>query len=147
MKTKIAPSDIRLNDTVRVEFPPGSTNTAVEFIADSVGFNHAAFLSGSTYYLLDRPKPAVELPTEPTLGWLETKYAARILQVWFAQGRYAAASNNNRWNLETEVTAFTPATAIPTEALDTLRANAVLCSIPNVAKFLAAVDAANGPRA
>lgn len=148
---EIQPWEIRVGDLIRCEAHAGTTIgdslTASEWRAD--GTEEAKAMGGtSTYYLLDRPKPAVVLPTTQTLGWIETIYDTRILQFWSDVNRCAETSNGARWNLEKEVTAFTPATAIPTEALDLLRyrlkTGAVAQSGTRAVKdFLAAVDNAS----
>ena len=118
---------------------------------------HLVNYVGSTWTLIDRPKPAVELPTVPTLGWASGPTFDPLLAVWSRVGTviYTPAHRVD----EEGVTAFTPATAVPTEALVELRDHLTrtapygssaanwkhlgeLCR-----DFLAAVDAANGPRA
>ena len=63
-KTPIEPEDIREGDLIRVEFPEGRIEKALEFRAEFHGQIRYSG-SGFAYFLLDRPKPVVVLPTEP----------------------------------------------------------------------------------
>lgn len=68
MSTPIKPEDVRAGDTIRVEFDDSSdlALSAIEYVSKHDG---PRYESGH-HSLLDRPTPAVELPTEPTLGRL-----------------------------------------------------------------------------
>ena len=130
-RVEIEPSEIRKGDTVRVEFPAGTINTAVEYIADRDNRSYDAFMSGSKHYLLDRPKPAVTLPSVPTLGWLSVCDAEPMLGRWRSyepnfrrdDGReYKSVLQDERDIERHRVTAFTEAVAVPKAALDELRA-------------------------
>lgn len=123
MKQPIEPSDIRKGDLIRIEYPTGAINSAVEYVAGGPA-RVDDYLPGSAHYLLDRPKPAVELPTEPTLGWVEYSFdgdSIRRLGCSYNLGRIARLV---KWDIEvpaSRVTAFSSATAVPTAALDELR--------------------------
>jgi hypothetical protein len=114
------------------------------------------------WFLLDRPTPAVDLPTEPTLGWASgrTEYGVEVSNLFGSWAQptdllnrtgHTYADDHGLVHLKArEVTAFTPATAVPTEALDRLRAehsHDQPGACPDVIDFLAAVDAANGDHA
>jgi hypothetical protein len=147
MKRPIEPADIRKGDLIRWEQEPSLISEyAIEYRATEDGYFQS--VTGQ-HYLLDRPSPPVELPTEPTLGWLENVYGARILKHWFRGEGVAEAFDGDRWNFTKEVIAFTPAVGVPKVALDELR-GALLVYLPTaedviseVADFLAAVDEAN----
>lgn len=105
--------------------------------------------------------PTVQLPSVPTLGWLATlPERAPELGVWSAHAwprskpTYRSALQRERDVDAGLVTGFTPATAVPTEVLDALRAARrkdqsesglpqgyeILCTA--VREFLEAVDEA-----
>ena len=95
---------------------------------------------------VDRPKPAVELPTVPTLGWVRGETFDPLLAVWVRDDTTndAPTFRAPAHVLHPDyVTAFTAATAVPTAVLEILRSLAWLCPGP-IGTFLAAVDAANG---
>ena len=77
MKQPIEPSEIRKGDLIRWEDdrPAGDSNGigAIEFTAKSDGYE---WRENGAHYLLDRPNPVVELPSEPTLGWLTARTSA-----------------------------------------------------------------------
>lgn len=129
---EIEPSEIRKGDTVRVEFPAGTINTAVEYIADRDNRSYDAFMSGSKHYLLDRPKPAVTLPSVPTLGWLSVCDAEPMLGRWRSYepnfrrddgSEYKAVIQDERDIERHRVTAFIEAVAVPKFALAKLWAD------------------------
>lgn len=139
----IDPADIKPGDLIRWEsaFPETAT-LATEFRAGSSGKGYRA---AGTYYLLDRPAPAVDLPMEPTLGWANGR-----IGIWQPGGE-----DDYLWDCHQDangVTAFTPATAVPTSALEKLRGhlefwrrNSTAGSLASeVAEFLNAAVAANG---
>lgn len=154
MKEPIEPSEIRAGDLIREEYAEpwhtdgGIPRLATEYTA-TPELKTLCRRKASGYFLLDRPKPAVVLPTEPTLGWLTRRcpgFFGRVNTsletVWLSDDK----SQVNRAGLiETipveRVGAFTPATVVPSEALEKLRAN----PLPqrDITVFLAAVDAAN----
>lgn len=149
MKRPIEPADIRAGDLIRCEWPNDSASEWRSKTSGPAGWNAERV----SYFLLDRPTPPVELPTEPTLGWLENVYGARILKHWFRGEGVAEAFDGDRWNFTKEVIGFTPAVAVPEAALDELRGVLAECSgkvedewphMPRaVERFLAAVDEAN----
>jgi hypothetical protein len=160
-KTPIDPKDIREGDRIRIEAAEGRTFgdglTASEFIARE--FDNPAEFSYLRYYLLDRPKPPVDLPSEPTLGWVTSVGGEVALSTWrpdFVQGGAIVATVDVRDSRAfctgmkkyvDHITAFTPATAVPTEALDELRRehhdNVTFSSrYDSVKRFLTAVDKA-----
>ena len=81
-RTPIEPSEIRKGDLIRVEWPDDNSR---EYRASRDGDNNI-FGGTSRFFLLDRPAPAVELPTEPTLGWVHVEAEGRAtsdtLAVW-----------------------------------------------------------------
>jgi hypothetical protein len=155
MRTPIEPCDIRAGDVIRYEPTQPADLAAVEFIAKMDGYGYMPKAFGQ-HLLLARPKPAVELPTEPALGWLgvtDTGKAnlslspGRVLGVFKNRETLVDGGPAGSWSHEF-VTAFTPATAVPTSALDELRAT--LHSVKeagerreDIGDFLAAVDEAN----
>ena len=104
------------------------------------------------------PEPAVELPSEPTLGWATffgdpalasfsvDEHGELRSRVTFNNRFEGAGSAYTFATKVTNITAFTPATAVPTDALDALRAehgDDQPGACIEVIDFLAAVDAAN----
>ena len=165
MSTPIDFDDIQVRDTVTRDYRGVSSTLTVAMRgagavypnfsgrADDVAVRNP---DGSTWRLVDRPIPNVELPTEPTLGWLDSTGNDHALGIW--RRAYLTGGNgfdNSRGDghnaLSAEITAFTPATAVPTDALDELREKyeighgLTLIRRGSVSTFLAAVDAANGP--
>ena len=145
MKRPIEPADIRAGDLIRCEW---KESDAAEEWRSPVDAGSTWDPANVDHFLLDRPSPPVELPTEPTLGWLENVYGARILKHWFRGEGVAEAFDGDRWNFTKEVIAFTPAVAVPKAALDELQANhdcsgPLSCLRGHVDDFLAAVDEAN----
>jgi hypothetical protein len=154
MKTPIEPSEIRKGDLIRAEF---GNRDAREYVA-----GRDAHHLGVTYrhYLLDRPKPAVELPTEPTLGWVHFSEGAKgwlgfVDDQGGSDGLFNATTERGYASncfIASRVTAFIPATAVPTEhwtALvaehDQFHADREFCSDDQpVCALVAAVDKANG---
>jgi len=151
---------IRRGDRIRVEYTKSENGSprAIEYVAehDRMGMRNrmnGTERLGAAYFLLDRPKPPVELPTQPTLGWLsaedEDGKGGTFLATWqkrpdlVLQCRVAGA-----WGKEC-VTAFVPATAVPTEALEKLRERheggeeSPVAKCGWVSDFLLAVDRAN----
>lgn len=159
-RTPIDPADIRTGDLIRWERGEGSptqTFEAAEFRATFDGDGKRNW--DGQHYLLDRPAPAVDLPTEPTLGWI-TGYGYRNLDFWRYRdgadkaGEGAWAGNDPAlkpygYGIK-GITDWVPATAVPTSALDELRTIASSDAFcvdgfsRSVRAFLAAVDAANG---
>lgn len=147
----IDPSEIREGDKVRFEV--ADTDIAYEWRQN--GHPRSEHRIG-TYYLLDRPTPPVELPETPTLGWL-TVHGQTLPGLW-ARHQYKSILEGRstetaiQWERDfpmADITAFAPATAVPTEALDELRQS--LASVKesgerreDIGNFLAAVDEANG---
>jgi hypothetical protein len=158
MKQPIEPSEIRKGDLIRWE------SDVVDENAEEWRSRHdqPPYRAWGQHYLLDRPTaPAVELPTEPSLGWLT--YAGSTIFGTFRRFKAGDAHlDSMKWeatevrgddphNSYSSVTAFTPATAVPTEALNELReahdGGAGCCigcrAYVSVGHFLAAVDEAN----
>lgn len=147
MKTLIAPRDIRKGDLIRFEYADGrSTDRAKEYVASGDGVGDGRGPVG-TYYLLDRPVPPVDLPTEPTLGWLTLPGGRALETVWTSNDKASLHRALGGSVDVANVTAFTPATAVPTAALDELRKHTPGWSTASVTTFLAAVDEANGKSA
>ena len=77
-KTPIEPGDIRKGDLIRKEYRvPLGAKTAFEYLAGSNGDSYAS--DRGNYFLLDRPKPPVVLPTEPGI------YADKAGSAWDTQ--------------------------------------------------------------
>jgi hypothetical protein len=127
VKTPIEPSRIRKGDLIRFEF---EDDRAIEIrVAFDADRSHP---SAIRRYLLDRLEPPVELPTEPTLGWA-TFFGDTALATFVVDGEHleSRVAFNNRAEgpgiagvfatKTSNLTAFTPATAVPTEAIDHLR--------------------------
>jgi hypothetical protein len=144
MKTPTKPEDIKKGDLIRYEHAEDSVGafTAVEFLAEFDGRGYLPKSLGGQHFLLDRPTPPVELPTEECLGWVESDGVA-FLGLW--DGGEYVDEVTGRLEQDTvhrdHVTAFTPAAAVPKSALDELRAGPRWMTVET---FLAAVDAANG---
>lgn len=144
MKTPIDAKDIRKGDLIRWE--EDESDEAREYRA-IVNSPRLSPIPGRTF-LLDRPVPAVVLPTVPTLGWATTAWGTRLI-LTSGEGRGGCDVTDQGYVDSSNVTAFTPATAVPTAALDELRdrhsgrgtTGHACCSI---CAFLTAVDAANG---
>ena len=163
MKRPIEASEIRKGDLIRLEFDADEAATEYRAVKDREGmaqgvYGPTTYIAGaSRRYLLDRPEPAVELPPEPTLGWLSGPEISPLLDMWHEEivtdrgptaGRYVAGEITGTFALDSEVTAFTPATAVPTDALDELRGflvhSATGKSLDQIRDFLTCVRAANG---
>ena len=121
--------------------------------APSVQVEYVDGTSESWLASLVDPKPAVSLPSVPTLGWLDSMGNDHTLGIWRRQpltGGNGVANIRGEGNcaLNFEITAFTPATAVPAEALDALRTYMAGLGVDtptrrSVATFLAAVDNAS----
>lgn len=159
MKTPIEPSQIRKGDLIRKEYEVGNGELALEYRA--TGDAHGKGGPGQ-HFPLDRPKPAVELPTEPTLGWLTysgSQTFGRFRAGDISESDYATSKDapvavgvserGKKVNVMFGATSFIPATAVPTEALDDLREVLRLADddftdveADDLRAFLAAVDKA-----
>jgi hypothetical protein len=167
MKTPIEPSEIRKGDLIRWEWADlreVRSERAVEYVSGRDGGSYSPIPNAGQHYLLDRPTPAVELPAEPTLGWL-TYAGSTIFGVFrkYDPSDYSR-SDGIDWDVSeirdgavfnsfNSVTAFTPATAVPTEQWaavvaehDQWHADREFCSTYSmpICALLAAVDKANG---
>jgi hypothetical protein len=128
MKTPIEPSDIRKGDLIRIEgrttadVDRGETAHEYRAIADNDrdGWSAGHF----NWYLLDRPKPAVELPETPTLGWLtrpvgdsgsKTQLGYFHASEDVCGGADEVDSSGAYSDTFVKVSAFLRATAVPTE--------------------------------
>lgn len=152
MKRAIEVREIRKGDLIRWEGEHGNT-IAHEYRATAAG--HKWSPADGTYFLLDRPTPPVELPKTPQLGWLGVtddgtfeRKPASVLGIWQDRRYSINGGVSGTWSHEF-VTAFEPATAVPTEALDDLRryraslARSGLTRTPrHIDAFLAAIEAA-----
>lgn len=145
MKTPINPLHIRRHDLIRVE---QEAEKAHEYRATENaqrdGWGH--------YFLLERPAtPPLELPSVPTLGWASANFDTRLIATT-GDGHGGTDINDGGYVDSKYITAFTPAVAVPASALDELRLYVTgLDDLPILrsaeraaARFLAAVDAANG---
>lgn len=149
MKRPIEPSEIKRGDLIRAGFGTVKSTrmTALEYRAESDGDRYSD--DAVAWQLLDRPAPAVESPTEPTLGWLHGPEPSPLLDMWVKQYTQreefgVSGEATGTWAKPSEVTAFIPAIAVPREALDILReGHPVGRKCLWVSDFLAAVDEAN----
>lgn len=146
--TPIDPSEIRVGDLIRGEsnIRPGN---AVEWRAqidkDLNGWNPRSF----DFFLLDRPAPAVEMPTEPTLGWVTFEDGEHLFGRWWLKSTALIGEvlgERQDQYIPRHVTAFTPTTVVPTDALDRLRKHLAdsFTPCPAAEALLNAVDSANG---
>ncbi len=160
MKRPIEPADIRKGDLIRWEQEPSLVSEyAIEYRATEDGYFQS--VTGQ-HYLLDRPTPPVELPTEPTYGVLEWTAgpntanpgeSRRVAATWklspYVSGYYRPEGRPTQIHAVDfgmyiplgRVTAFTPAVAVPMAALNKLRKAENV--VRGVNDFLAAVDEAN----
>lgn len=111
---------------------PGSPKTAGPFSTRDDAFNARTALEamGANLSVFEEEvQPVVELPSEPMLGWLGVtdtgslhgKTPGNVLGIWQDKAKSIDGGPVGTWSHE-YVTAFTPATAVPTAALDELRA-------------------------
>jgi len=153
MKQPIDTNQIKAGDLIRVEWEQPTeiqATLAREFVAQCD--RHSLDLWGPCrYYLLDRPKPTVVLPIEPTLGWATANFGDRLIHT-AGKGHGGTDVTDCGYVDSCAITAFTPATAVPTAALDALRAEAARMNpfsyeAGAIRTFLKAVAAANGASA
>lgn len=152
MREPITPAEIRIGDKIRTESRDGrpfGTNPqmlASEWIAGEDDLD--GDYEGVDLYLLERAKPAVDLPEKPTLGWIGTSVDESWLDRFHVEGAQVYRDEDIAFCDHPEVTAFTPAVAVPKAALDDMRNIGFFTTPETVRKridaFLAAVDAANG---
>ncbi|WP_332645080.1 hypothetical protein [Aeromicrobium sp.] len=125
MKEPIEPSEIRKGDLIRWESK--HSEHAHEWRAQT---DRAWWADEGQHYLLNRPRPAVEFPSEPTLGWLRLIGAVGDgpPSTWRFEhsGMDDSRRARNEWgyvvaDVDDKIASFTPATAVPTAALDELR--------------------------
>ena len=152
-RVEIQPADIRKGDLIRAERTEDVREGRVLRYEDNdIRFQYGRdwYVPGSTLYLLDRPAPAVELPSTPTLGWATHANDGQLFGL-FSQNPSTrqivdcVTCDWGRFSWEpTYVTAFTEAVAVPKSALDALRA-AAGNMFPDgpTRNFLAAVDNAS----
>jgi hypothetical protein len=146
-KTPIDPADIRRGDLIRAEF---GDREAREYVA---GSDRHKLVSVSTYYLLDRPEPQVDLPSTTTLGTLTWRDVGAICDR-HETALWGPSSDGKRVVSESSsvpvrlVTGFAPIlthaddeTPVPAAALLALRKAWPWNAPTPVATFLAAVDA------
>jgi len=98
---------------------------------------------------MTRVVPGADLPTDPTLGWATNAHiTGSRLGIWYLDdGGRRLRLDGAGWGWRSdEVTAFVPATAVPTTALNDFRSGvgewSHLDPSSIVGKFLAAVDEA-----
>ena len=153
MKRPIEPADIRAGDLIRCEW---KESDAAEEWRSPVDAGSTWDPAKVDHFLLDRPTPPVELPTEPTLGWIYANDERTLALVGvrkpgdpdYDSPIYIRLEPTGGWDRVKEISAFTSATAVPTDALDQLRGLAdcsgpLSCLRRHVEVFLAAVDEAN----
>ena len=141
--------DVREGDQIRVVIEVGES-ISFQYEAEHDGDDGGVAGSAVSRYLVRR-SPAVDLPTEPTLGWLTSKYGGSVLGTWERQrltgGPGVSVTRSGMRALLPEITGFTRAVAVPAVALDDLRSGVINdfdAAVRLIADFLAAVDKANG---
>ena len=139
MKKPINYRDIKAGDLVRWERGDGY---AIEFRAERDRDLRAG--TSGQHYLLDRPKPRVDLPLEPTLGVLKwnsnTSGEKEVLATWSLRstydqtfrdvGPYALSDVGHRIGVQS-VTSFTPMVAIRRDLVDELVAGHSGAALPS----------------
>ena len=109
-KTPIEPGDIRKGDLIRKEYRvPLGAKTAFEYLAGSNGDSYAS--DRGIYFLLDRSKPPVVLPTEPGVyvSYLETPLGTTFHNL--NDGRWSYIDGNG-WLADSEVAEYLPLTKL-----------------------------------
>lgn len=152
MKTPIDPKNIRAGDLIRWESATRH-GTANEYRATG---GEGDFMEQGRLYLLDRPKPVVDIPSTPTLGWIDATAGGTSLAVVgignigydLDKGpHYARVRRGGGWDLSSEITAFTEAVAVPKAALYVLRAAVLEHGADGPTRnFLTAIDNAGDPK-
>ena len=163
-RVEIQHEDIKRGDLVRVEngLRREGVASSIEYVASYDGFNwYEDSGYGHTYYLLDRPTPAVKLPSKPCLGFASWTAGPGfmvfipgsgdcVLGQWVRGDDAVFCFKPLRSTLgsvrRARITAFTEATTVPTEALDLLRRSSLSDSQTQwhaLQSFLAAVDNAS----
>ncbi|MFI5426099.1 hypothetical protein [Aeromicrobium sp. UC242_57] len=158
-RTPIAYDRIQVGDTVEAESNGMTTRFAIRRVDGNRVYADTddAFLYAdlNAWFLINRPTLPVTLPTEPTLGWvtcapLITGPPQRHLGVTFDAGSCVRLARCDSTIKADRVTAFTPASAVPTEALgelrkyrDSLDPEPMTPAVRRIDKFLTAVTEAN----
>ena len=151
MKTPIEYDAIRAGDTVEREWLGTILRMPVARVHQGLLYSPeeycAADCDDSTWSLIDRPKPPVDLPTEPTLGWANFGGSDTCLSIWSEQMRPVCQCGSSAGGDPEKLESFVAATAVPTSALDELRlvTRSAWEGAPSRV-FLAAVDKAGDPR-
>lgn len=158
MKRPIAVADVLPGDTVERHWLGTVLSMPVARVSNGLLYSPEDYCLGvgddADLYLLDRPTPPVELPTEPTLAYVSGDWSGPSrLAVWLVERdststwlRPVDNEGDTDRTVGAAVTSFTPATAVPTEALNRLRHQYVTRGmlIGDVKAFLADVAEANG---
>jgi hypothetical protein len=152
-RTPIEFRDIRAGDLIRSETTDdvalGDNLLATEWRADAET-KYRAPASGVAFFLLDRPEQPL-LDDEWRLGWIHCENPENTLGFWrMPDAGVEGRDDLGRTRIPRRPTGFTPATAVPTDALDELRrrrrAGQFNClSGQPVLDFLDAVDKAGQP--
>ncbi|MEH3033330.1 MAG: hypothetical protein PGN07_04640 [Aeromicrobium erythreum] len=149
---EIKPEDIREGDLIRWEASDSGEGhiDAIEYVALH---DEDARLSLGKHYRLGRPAPKVDLPTEPTLGWVTSKYGGSVLGTWERYTSIYGSHEDSALVRELDlplddVSDFQEAVAVPKAALDEYRATISswghkVQPTSALGRFLAAVDSAN----
>lgn len=155
---EIKPEDIRVGDLIRWE--ASDSEQAFEWRVPAMTTEDwPARYRGGRCFLLNRPKPPLELPTDQALGWVDWRTGSGVnkteLTLWDPASGYAVRADRVQVAAK-KIHDFTPAVAVPKAALDELREwrealretngiNAMPTpAVRRIDTFLAAVGAANG---
>lgn len=141
MKTPIEVSEIRAGDKILATYKVFDAEYEVTYISSAdrspwKSKREVDMGSEVKHFLLDRPKPPVDLPTEPSLGWADGQLGfwnewKGTLNGRFANGHVSQAPRPDN---------YVAATAVPTSVLKALKDAWPWDAPTPVAKFLAAVD-------
>lgn len=130
---------------------PGSPKVAGPFSTreDAFAAREALEAMGANLSVFEEEiTPAVDLPTEPTLGWADANFGRRLIMTT-GDGRGGVDVLDQGYVDSVAIRSFVPAVAVPESALTALRGRiggllSVTVLVRRIDTFLAAVDAANG---
>ncbi len=145
MKRPIEFEDIRVGDVVDVEWDSPAAVSGYMSVRFKARIDRQKPIGAVRAFLIDRPeppKPPVELPPTPSLGWADGQLGFWNEWQGTLNGRFA----NGQVSQAPRPDTYVAATAVPTSALDELRRTEVGLFRSGaqvaIADFLAAVDKA-----